>query len=340
MTELEFLARLEARIQGSHPLLVKGIGDDAAVWEWGEDTYGLLSVDVLHEHWDFDLTYHALRFVGYKAATSAISDICAMNGEPIFLLVALGIPRRLPPERLEEIYEGFRQVEQKYQVAVVGGDLSPARDLWISVTVVGRVEKHRLTYRSGARPGELIYVTGDLGGAYAGLKILQREKAVFLKNPSFQPDVSGFTYVVGRQLKPEARCDVVARLKQLGIQPTSMVDLSDGLAAGLHAIARSSRCGMHVYLDRLPYHPQTEHVAHLFGMPLTALLLYGGEEYELLFTVPKEAYETLLREPDIYLIGHTQEEAGVYLEDPLGQVEPIQEISWDSLSGQRDSPAS
>ncbi|MCX7605807.1 MAG: thiamine-phosphate kinase [Bacteroidia bacterium] len=338
--ELDFLTRLASKLLGTRPGLVHGIGDDAAVWEWNNSHYGLISVDTLHEYWDFDRVYHAPRYVGYKAATAAISDICAMNGEPLFLVVSLGIPRHIIPSYMEDVYAGFRAVEEKYNVAVVGGDISGSRDLWLSVTVVGRVEKERITYRKGASPTHLLCVTGDLGGAYAGLKILQREKAVFLANPSVQPDVADFTYVVSRQLKPEARCDMVRRLRDLGIKPSSMTDLSDGLAVGLHALSKASGVGFHVYLARLPFHDQTQRVSELLDSPLSTFLLYGGEEYELLFTVPVEDYEKLKQEPQIHVIGFATELEEVLLEDPLGQVQPVPLLGWDSLTGYKNEGSS
>lgn len=337
MTEAELIERLKAQLSGVHALAVQGIGDDAAVFAWDETYYGLLSVDVLYEHWDFDRIYHAARWIGYKAAATAISDICAMNGTPLLLLVALGVPRGVPPAYLEEIYQGLRRVEDKYGVAVIGGDISGARDLWLSVTVVGRVEKERIIYRRGARPNDLLCVTGDLGGAYAGLKILQREKAVFLQNPTVQPDVAEFTYILSRQLKPEPRSDMVARLRELEVQPTSMTDLSDGLAVGLHTLAKASGVGFHVYLDRLPFHEQTQKVAELLDMPLSALLLYGGEEYELLFTAPLEAHDRLRAEPQIHVIGYVRQGEEVLLEDPWGNLSPISPVGWDSIQGKSNT---
>ncbi|MCS6896077.1 MAG: thiamine-phosphate kinase [Bacteroidia bacterium] len=333
MTESQLIELLSSHLGGQYELLIQGIGDDASVWKWSEDVYGLISVDTLHEHWDFDRTYHAPQYIGYKAVSAAISDICAMNGQPSFLMVSLGVPKGISPSYLEELYKGLRRAEEKYRVAVIGGDISAARDLWLSITVVGHVERDKITYRKGALPNQLICVTGDLGGAYAGLKILQREKAVFLQNPSAQPDISGFTYIVSRQIKPEARCDMVARLRELDIVPTSMIDLSDGLAAGLHTLARASGYGMHVYLERLPFHEQTQRVADLYEMPLTAFLLYGGEEYELLFTISTSEYAKVKDEPQIHVIGYVRSDMQVLLEDPLGAVEPIQELSWDSWKG-------
>lgn len=335
MKERELITLLARTVKGEHPLLREGIGDDAAVWEWDETYYGLISADTLYEHWDFDRVYHAPQYIGYKAVTSALSDICAMNGKPLFVVTSLGVPRGFSPSYLEEVYKGVRRAEEKYGIAIVGGDISAARDFWLSVAVIGRVEKDRITYRKGASPKELVCVTGDLGGAYAGLKILQREKAVFLQNPAIQPDISGFTYIVSRQLKPEARFDMIARLQEIGVKPTSMVDLSDGLAAGLHALRQASGYGMHIYLARLPFHEETQRVSQLYDMPLTAFLLYGGEEYELLFTVPLSDYEKVKDEPEIHVIGYVRDDGELLLEDPLGQVEPIQELSWDSLEGER-----
>ncbi|MCS6789626.1 MAG: thiamine-phosphate kinase [Bacteroidia bacterium] len=335
MREEELIQRLASRLKGSHSLVIEGIGDDAAVWEWDEKYLGLLSVDTLHEHWDFDRVYHAPQYIGYKAAASAISDICAMNGEPLFLVVSLGVPSYVSPDYLEKLYEGLRKVEEKYNVGVIGGDVSSANALWLNVGVVGRVEKEKITYRRGASVNELVCVTGDLGGAYAGLKILQREKAVFLQHPEMQPDVAEFTYIISRQLKPEPRCDIVARLREIAVMPTSMIDLSDGLAAGLHALAKASKVGFHIYLDRLPFHAQTQQVAELFHMPLTAFLLYGGEEYELLFTAPLSAYETLRRETQIHVIGYATEGLEVILEDPEGNVMKVERLGWDSLQGRQ-----
>ncbi|MCS7188769.1 MAG: thiamine-phosphate kinase [Bacteroidia bacterium] len=335
VTEVELIGRLSERLLGKHPLLVQGIGDDAAVWRWEEGVYGLVSADTLHEHWDFDRSYHALRYIGYKAAVSAISDICAMNGQPLFLVVSLGVPRGTSASQLQELYDGIREVEEKYRVAVAGGDISPSRDLWLSITVIGRVEVEWIVYRKGAAPYQIVCVTGDLGAPYAGLKVLQREKAVLTHDPTAQPDVKDFGYVIRRQLKPEARCDVVRRLKEIGIRPTSMIDLSDGLAAGLHSLAQASGVGFHIYLERLPFHSQTARVAELFQIPLTAVLLYGGEEYELLFTVPAEAHETLRNEPFVHMIGYVKEGKDVVIEDGIGQVWPIEQIGWDSLLGER-----
>lgn len=331
MDEETLIKQLLAKVPVEHPRLTVSAGDDAAVWEWDENYFGLFSVDTLHDFFDFDKVYHAPPYIGYKAVTTAISDICAMNGEPLFISVALGVPKGVSAAYLEGIYEGIGKAAHKYGVAVMGGDISMSTALWLSVGVVGRVEKHRLARRKGARPKEVLCVTGDLGGAYAGLKILQREKAVFLSNPNLQPEVSEFTYIIGRQLKPEARLDVVRFFRDVEVVPSSMVDLSDGLAKGLYALAEASGVGFRVFLDRLPYHPQTQKVSELYEQPLTAYLLYGGEEYELLFTLPVLEFPKVEGLLGIVAIGYVSEEPDILAQDPTGQWHKVEKIGWDSL---------
>ncbi len=335
MDEETLIQRLLTKVPVEHPRLVVPAGDDAAVWEWDEVHFGLFSVDTLHDFFDFDKVYFAPQYIGYKAATTAISDICAMNGEPLFVSVALGVPKEIGANYLEAIYEGIGKAAHKYAAVVLGGDLSLSTALWLSVGVIGRVEKHRLTRRKGAKPKEIVCVTGDLGGAYAGLKILQREKSVFLSNPNVQPEVSEFTYIVSRQLKPEARLDVVRFFQDIEVVPSSMIDLSDGLAQGLHAIARASGVGMRIFLDRLPYHPQTQKVSELYEQPLSAYLLYGGEEYELLFTLPVLEYPKVEGQLGIVAIGYVTEEAGVLGQDGLGQWHEIEKLGWNSVMGEK-----
>ncbi len=335
MREEELIERLLKKVPLSHSRLIVSAGDDAAVWDWDETHFGLFSVDTLHDGFDFDKVYQAPLYIGYKAVTTAVSDICAMNGEPLFLSIALGIPRGVSAEYLEGVYEGIGRAAHKYGLAVMGGDISLSAALWLSVGVVGRVEKCRLTLRRGACPAEVICVSGDLGGAYAGLKILQREKAVYLSNPHIQPDVSSYNYIISRQIKPEARLDVVQFFRKQDIVPSSMLDLSDGLAQGLHALAKASGVGVRIFSDRLPYHEQTQKVAELFDQPLLPYLLYGGEEYELLFTVPPSSYEKLSAFPGLVAIGYIIETLDLLLEDPVGQIIPIEQIGWDSLQATR-----
>lgn len=331
MSEAEIIARLLSKVPLSHPRLIVSAGDDAAVWDWDETHFGLFSVDTLHDGFDFDKVYQAPPYIGYKAVTTAVSDICAMNGEPLFLSIALGVPKGVSAQYLEGVYEGVGRAAHKYGLAVMGGDISMSTALWLSVGVVGRVEKCRLTLRRGARPAEVVCVSGDLGGAYAGLKILQREKAVFLSNPQIQPDISPYHYIISRQIKPEARLDVIQFFKKNDLVPTSMLDLSDGLAQGLHALASAGGVGFRIFSDRLPYHEQTQKVAELLDQPLLSYLLYGGEEYELLFTVPPALYDKLKAFPGLVAIGYTTESQEVLLEDPIGQTMSIEQIGWDSL---------
>ncbi len=334
MDEETVIERLLAKVPVEHPRLRVAPGDDAAAWDWDETHFGLFSVDTLHDFFDFDKVYHAPQYVGYKAVATALSDICAMNGEPMFVSVALGVPKGFSTAYLESLYEGIGRAVHKYGVAVMGGDISLSMALWLSVGVIGRVEKRRLTRRRGARPREILCVTGDLGGAYAGLKILQREKAVFLSNPSLQPEVSEFAYIISRQLKPEARLDVVRFFREVDVIPTSMIDLSDGLAQGLHALARVSNVGFRIFLDRLPYHPQTKKVSELYQQPLTAYLLYGGEEYELLFTVSALDFAKVEHQMGIVAIGYVTEEMGILAQDSTGSWHEVQKIGWDSIKGE------
>jgi thiamine-monophosphate kinase len=336
MDEETLIKQLLAKVPVEHPRLTVSAGDDAAVWEWDENYFGLFSVDTLHDFFDFDKVYHAPPYIGYKAVTTAISDICAMNGEPLFISVALGVPKGVSATYLEGIYEGIGKAARKYGVAVMGGDISMSTALWLSVGVVGRVEKRRLARRKGARPKEVLCVTGDLGGAYAGLKILQREKAVYLSNPNLQPDVQEYNYIISRQIKPEARIDVVRLFREVEVVPSSIVDLSDGLAKGLYAMAEASGVGLRVFLDRLPYHPQTKKVAELLDHPITPYLLYGGEEYELLFTLPVLDYPKVEGQLGITAIGFVSEEAGIWADDGTGHWQKVEKGGWDSAKGSQN----
>ena len=335
MEEEKLIQRLLAKVPIENSRLVLPAGDDATAWEWDETYFGLFSVDTLHDFFDFDKVYFAPVYIGYKAVTTAISDICAKNGEPLFVSVALGVPEGLPAEYLEGIYEGIGKAAHKYGVVVMGGDISLSTALWLSVGVIGRVEKRRLVRRKGAKPKEVLCVTGDLGGAYAGLKILQREKSVFLSNPNMQPEVAEFNYIISRQLKPEARLDVVRFFHSVEVVPTSMVDLSDGLAQGLYAIAEASGVGLRLFLDRLPYHPQTKKVSELYEQPLSAYLLYGGEEYELLFTLPALEFMKVEGQLGITAIGYVTEERGIMVQDATSDWYEVERIGWDSLRGQK-----
>ena len=302
--EFGLIDHLAKNVRNYHASTIKGIGDDAAVIDNGK-TYNLLSTDMLMEGSHFDLTYTPLKHLGYKAVVSNISDIAAMNGKATHITVSLGMSNRFSLEAIEELYIGILAACKLYQVDLVGGDTtSSAKGLVISIACYGEVAKEKVTYRSGCKEGDLLVVSGDLGAAYLGLHILEREKRIFLERPDFQPDLEGNDYLIQRQLKPEARIDVVAILDGLGIVPTSMIDVSDGLSSELHHLAKQSQVGFTVYEDKLPIDPIAYQRAIDLGLEPTVAMLNGGEDYELLFTVPQSAYEILKKENDLSIIGH------------------------------------
>lgn len=344
MTESQLIQRLQKIAEGPVPSeVIQGIGDDASVWKVREGVYGLVSTDSLVEGFHFDIIYTPPHHIGYKAVSTAVSDIYAMNGQPLYLWISLGMPPQMPLSFVEEIYRGVAQACAEYNVFLSGGDTVPARrgSLFLSVAIYGEVISDRITFRKGARTYDLICVSGDLGAAYAGLKILQREKAVFLKNPDMQPKVEEFQYVIRRQVHPRARRYVVETLAQRNILPTSMIDVSDGLTSELYHLAQASQKTFHIYLDRLPFHPETAKVADLFQDFRTHYQLYGGEDYELLFTVPMEKHIEIEAIEGISVIGYVKEgPAAVEMEDSEGKVSPLPRGGWDSLlsPGQKKTP--
>jgi thiamine-monophosphate kinase len=313
-----------------HSETIKGVGDDAAVMDLG-DKYLVTSTDMLVEGIHFDLSYYPLKHLGYKAIAVNVSDIAAMNAKPKQVLVSLAMSNRFSVEALQELYEGMKIACQNYKVDLVGGDTTSSRSgLVLSVTVLGTVEKHKIAYRNTAQKGDIICVTGDLGGAYAGLQILEREKQVFLTNPDMQPQLEGKDFVVKRQLRPEARMDVIYELEELGIIPTSMIDISDGLASEVFHICTQSNLGAMIYEDKLPIAQETYDTAinDLNISPVTCAL-NGGEDYELLFTIKQEDYEKIKNHPDISTIGYTTEpEKKINLAMRAGNVIPLQAQGW------------
>jgi len=302
--EFGLIRRQAERIELNHPTTVKGIGDDAAVVRAG-DKLLLLTTDMLLEGIHFDLRYVPLRHLGYKSIAVNVSDIAAMNGKPAQALVSLAISNRFSLEAVDELYEGMRLACKEYGVDLVGGDTSSsASGLMISVTLTGFAAPDKVVYRSGAGNNDIICVTGDLGGAYAGLQILEREKEVFLSNPEAQPDLQKSEYVVGRQLKPEARMDIIHEFEELNLIPTSMIDISDGLASELFHLGAQSGLGVKIFEDKIPIDHQTYETAVEFRMDPITFALNGGEDYELLFTVKQSDLEKIKNHPDIHLIGH------------------------------------
>lgn len=302
--EFGLIKRINQGIKTKLPDTIKGIGDDAAVVDLGTE-FGLLSSDMLLEGVHFDLTFFPLKHLGYKAIAINVSDIAAMNGIPHQVTVNLALSNRFSVEAIDELYEGMKTACADYNVDLVGGDTSSSRSgLLISVSVFGRVKKDLITYRNTAKANDILCVTGDLGGAYLGLQLLEREKQVFLANPNMQPELEGRDYVIQRQLRPEARMDVIYELAEAGVLPTAMIDVSDGLASDLLHLCAQSGVGAIVFEERLPIDDQTYLAATELNLsPMTAAL-NGGEDYELLFTVPQDAYELIKNNPKISVIGY------------------------------------
>ncbi|MEL6674960.1 MAG: thiamine-phosphate kinase [Bacteroidota bacterium] len=337
--EFGLIEHLTRDFQGKQASVLKGIGDDAAVVADGEEVQ-VFSTDLLLEGIHFDLAYFPLRHLGYKAVAVNLSDIAAMNALPYGITVSIGMSNRFTVEALDELYAGIRMACEKYGVDLLGGDTSSSKQgLIISVTAFGKTGKDQVSYRSGAQPKDLICVSGDVGGAYAGFLILDREKSVFLENPELQPDLTDFDYVIGRQLKPEARTDVVLKLREWGIVPTAMIDVSDGIGSELHHISRQSGTGATIYADKLPIDFQTVSVAETFQISPTTFALNGGEDYELLFTVPLSAFDVLKTEPGITVIGHVTEEKGqVQVVLGNGTVTDVPASGWNHFPDKKEKP--
>ncbi len=319
--EFSLIDRLTSHFAPTLPTTVAGCGDDAAVIDCGDkNRYTLLSTDMMLEGIDFDLTYFPLKHLGYKSVVKGISDIIAMNGTPRQITVSVGVSARFSVENLDELYAGIRRACDDYALDLVGGDTSASlTGMVISVTVLGSVDRKRLCRRNGAKPNDLICITGDLGSAYMGLQLLEREKRVFKGNDNPQPQFEGHEYILRRQLSPEARTDVTDALENAGIIPTSMIDISDGLASDLLQICKSSACGARIHLDRLPIAKETHAMADELNADPVVAALNGGEDYELLFTVPLDIREQIAQVGGIDVIGYiTTPDKGACLVTPDG----------------------
>ncbi len=312
---------------------LKGVGDDCAVMQY-PDTDVLVSTDLLVEGIHFDLTYVPLKHLGYKAAVVNFSDIYAMNGHPRQITVSLAISRRFTVEHMEELYAGIRLACDIYGVDLVGGDTTSSRSgLVISITAIGDAPRDRIVYRSGAKDTDLICVSGDLGAAYMGLQLLEREKVASAGQKDFVPQFGGKEYLIERQLKPEARRDVIENLAKHGIIPTSMMDVSDGLSSELLHICKASDVGCRVYEDRIPIDYQTALMAEELNMKLVTAAMNGGEDYELLFTIPLHAHEEIKKIPGVKVIGHiTKPSLGAALITRDGAEIPIKAQGWNPLA--------
>lgn len=306
--EFGLIDRISAGFVNQNSSTVLGIGDDAAIIDTGEK-FSVVSTDMLVEGVHFDLSFQPLMHLGYKAISVNISDIAAMNATPEQVTVNLAISSRFSVEAIDEFYKGVKAACENFKVDLVGGDTTASTSgLIISVTAIGTVEKNKVTTRAGAKDKDIICVTGDLGAAYVGLQVLEREKQVFLSNPEMQPKLSDYEYVVGRQLRPEARMDIIHELDEFGVVPTSMIDVSDGLASELLHISKQSGIGMRIFEEQLPIDNQTYETAVQFNLDPITCVLNGGEDYELLFTIAQNDYEKLKKHPDIHFIGHVEKE--------------------------------
>ncbi len=318
-------------IQIRNATTILGIGDDAAVLEY-KDKQILAGTDMMTEGVHFDLTYMPLKHLGYKLAVVNFSDIYAMNGMVEQLLVNIGVSNRFTLEALDEFYTGVKLAAERYGVDIVGGDtVSSQKGMILSATVIGSVDKEKLVKRSGAKPNDLMVVSGDLGAAYLGLQILRREQEVFLVNPNHQPDLTPYAYLVERQLKPEARKDVVEWLAKNEIVPTSMIDISDGLSSEVIHITEASGYGAYIYEDKIPVHPETEAVAKEFNLNPLIAALNGGEDYELLFTIDQKDYEKIKNVPGFSIIGHITEDEGAYLITGLNEKLELKAQGWNAF---------
>lgn len=312
---------------------IKGVGDDAAVISISDSEVMLVSTDMLLEGVHFNLMYTPLMHLGYKAVMVNLSDIFAMNGTAQQITVSIAVSNRFPLEALEELYAGIKKACDLYQVDLIGGDTSSSLSgLTISVTAIGKAKKSDVVYRSGAKENDLLVVSGDLGGAYMGLQLLEREKEVFKANPNMQPDLDGNDYLLERQLKPEARQDVIKFLKDLDVKPTSMIDISDGLASEIFHLCKASDLGCTIYDEKIPIDAKTSMAAIDFNIDPVTCALNGGEDYELLFTVSLTDYDKIKGNPHMTVIGHiTDKNSGVNLVDKNGAIIPLQAQGWKAF---------
>lgn len=333
--EFGLIDHISNKFQNNHSSTIKGIGDDTAVIDSG-DKYTLVTTDMLLEGVHFDLSYMPIAHLGYKAVAVNISDIAAMNGTPKQITVSIALSNRFSLQAIDALYDGIKSACEAYNVDLVGGDTnSSSSGLTLSITAIGEVEKKDLVMRSGAGENDILCVTGDLGGAYFGLQVLEREKQVFLTNPEMQPNLDSYNYIVGRQLKPEARMDVIHELRDLEVIPTSMIDISDGLASEIFHLSKNTKLGFRIFEDKLPIDKQTFDTAYEFKIDPTTAALNGGEDYELLFTIKQEDLEKIKNHPDIHMIGHSHKlEAGNTLVTKKENIVPLTAQGWNHLSSE------
>lgn len=330
--EFGLIDHLTKNIEIQNASTIVGVGDDAAVIDhFGKQT--VISNDLLIEGVHFDLMYTPLKHLGYKTVAVNVSDICAMNATPTQILIGLGFSNRFSVEALDEFYEGVYAACAHYGVDLIGGDTcSSQKGFIISCTAIGEVTPDQYVKRSGASKGDLLCVTGDLGAAYLGLILLEREKKIFLESPGVQPDLEGEKYIVGRLLKPEARKDIIESFASRNIRPSSMIDVSDGLSSDTLHLCRQSNMGCVLYEEKIPIGEETKQAAFKFNLDPTACALSGGEDYELLFTIKQDDYEALANDPDISVIGYmTDVDAGCHIITKGGSKHPLTAQGWNAF---------
>jgi thiamine-monophosphate kinase len=332
--EFGLIDRITEKFKNKNESTLMGIGDDAAVIEVG-DQLQLISTDMLVEGVHFDLSYIPLMHLGYKAVASNVSDIAAMNGMPKQITVSLAMSNRFSVEAVDALYEGIKFACEDFAVDLVGGDTtSSPSGLVISVSVLGQVEKSKISYRKNAKENDIICVTGDLGAAYLGLQILEREKTIFKSNPEMQPDIEKYDYLVKRQLKPSARMDVIHEFVDINLVPTAMIDISDGLASELFHIAKNSDVGITIYEDKLPISKMAFDTAVELNLDPIMCAMNGGEDYELLFTIGQDQFEKIKNHADIATIGYIdKKENGIKMVTKAGQTIPLQAQGWNHFNG-------
>lgn len=333
--EFGLINHLTSNFKINHTSTIKGIGDDAAVLRHN-DKHIVVTTDLLVEGVHFDLSYMPLKHLGYKAVVVNLSDVYAMNADATQITVSIAVSNRFPLEALEELYAGIETAASIYNIDVVGGDTtSSTSGLLISVTAIGEVNKDDVVYRNGAKPNDLLVVTGDLGGAYLGLQVLEREKEVFKVNPNSQPDLDLYTYIIERQLKPEARKDIIKLLKDLDVKPTSMIDISDGLSSEIIHLCQHSEVGCDIYENKIPLDPQVISTCEEFDIDSTTVALNGGEDYELLMTISQEDFPKIKANPNLTVIGYmTEASAGMHLVTRAETKVPIKAQGWNALNDQ------
>lgn len=330
--EFGLIKHLTKNFEINQPSTLKSIGDDAAVLDF-KDKKVVISTDLLIEGIHFDLSYMPLKHLGYKAVVVNISDICAMNAKATQITVSVAVSNRFPLEALEELFAGITLAANEYKVDVIGGDTTSSQTgLIISITAIGEADADEIVYRNGAKANDLLVVTGDIGAAYMGLQVLEREKQVFQVNPNSQPDLEAYTYLIERQLKPEARKDVRTLLHALELKPTSMIDISDGLSSEIIHICKQSSVGCNLYEDKLPLDPQFMNVCEEFNIDSTTVAINGGEDYELLFTVDMGDFDKIKGNPNFTIIGHmVQESEGIHLITRADTKIPLKARGWDAV---------